>query len=264
MYLIKSLVLTGLLMFSTVVYVHAAEVPTNNAELLKKMQMLLQQNPELILDILRQNSEAVLDIAQQGSSERRVRLLKAQWEEDVKKKKIVNLKNRPVLGNKDAPVTIVAFSDFTCPYCQQSAATVERIMESYGDKVNYYFKHTPLGRDRVALLSSEYFIAASDQSHEKGWAFYKEIFSSRDQLIVQGEQYLKDTAKRIGLDMKKLNAYIKSKKAQIVINEDLEDAKKLGVEGTPYYIVNDMIIRGALPHDLFKSAIDMALEKSNK
>jgi len=262
MYLIKKLVLAGLLVCSLAFSVQAAETGMSDELLLQKMRVILRQNPELILDVLRQNSEAVLDIAQQGSSERRVRILKTQWKEDSKQKKVVNLKNRPFLGNKDAPVTIIAFSDFTCPYCQQAAETVDRILENYGDKVNYYFKHTPLGRDRISRIASEYFIAAADQSHEKAWALYREIFSARERLVVEGEKYLKSTAKFVGLNMKKLNLYLKSKRAQIVVNEDLEDAKKLGIEGTPYFLVNNMVIRGALPHDLFKSAVDMALKES--
>lgn len=264
MFLAKSIVLAGLLVFSFSFSAHAEEATITDEQLLQKVQELMLQHPEIILDVLRQNSEAVLDIAQQGSSERRIRILKAQWKEDSTQKKDVNLNKRPFLGNKDAPVTIIAFSDFTCPYCQQASETVDRILERYGDKVNYYFKHTPLGRDGISRIASEYFVAAADQNQEKAWALYREIFSSRERLVVEGEKYLKDTAKFVGLDMKKMNAYLKTKKAQILINEDLEDAKKLGIEGTPYFLINNMIIRGALPHDLFKSAVDMALEQKSK
>lgn len=87
-----------------------------NETLTNAIEKVLQDRPDLILDILRKNSEAVLDIAQQGSNLRRKHNLEAQWKEDLKKPKQVRLEDRPVLGPKDAKIKMVAFSDFTCHF----------------------------------------------------------------------------------------------------------------------------------------------------
>lgn len=72
---------------------------------------------------------------------------------------------------------------------------------------------------------------------------------------------MKKTAQELGVDMKTLVKDLHSKKVKTILAQDQEDAQKLGVEGTPYFLVNNMVLRGALPLDLFKDAVDMALKK---
>lgn len=232
--------------------------------LMQLLRETLNKHPELVLDVLRKNSESVLDIAQQGSTERRQRALQAQWREDAKQPKKVNVTGRAMRGATDAPVTIVAFSDFTCPYCQQGAATIERILSDYGKKVRYVFKHMPLGKDSAARIASEYFIAATEQSQDKAWALYKMLFDQRERLVTDGETFIKESAEATGLNMQKLATDARSKKTKALLDEDMAEAQKLGVEGTPYFLVNNLVIRGALPLDLFKSAVDMAVSEKTK
>lgn len=224
----------------------------------------LNKNPELVLDVLRKNSESVLDIAQQGSTVRRQRALEAQWREDAKQAKSVTLKARPVRGDENAPVTIVAFSDFTCPYCQQGATTVERILADYGKKVRYVFKHMPLGKDTIAHTAAEYYIAAAQQGQDKAWKLYTILFEQREKLVTEGEKFIKQAAEAAGLNMQKLSADMKTKATKAILDEDIAEAQALGVEGTPYFLVNNLVIRGALPLDLFKNAVDMALQGTTK
>ena len=122
-FLIIWLILTAYLLFlsnkwasaATPSYAASSAVTTDNfAELLRET---LQKNPDLLLSVLRENSEAVLDIAQEGSNQRRHKSLIAQWKAELNQPKEVDIKDRPFRGAADAPVTIVAYSDFTCPYC---------------------------------------------------------------------------------------------------------------------------------------------------
>lgn len=239
-----------------------AAQPVTDENLARMLQKVLREKPELVMEVLRQNSESVLDIAQQGSTLRRKRSLEGQWREDMRQPKKVTLENRPILGPANAPVTIVAFSDFTCPYCQQGAATLTRILGDYGDNVRYIFKHMPLGKDTPGRMASEYFVAASLQDPEKAWKLYTAFFDQRERLISDGEPFLKETAKAVGLNMQKLSADLKNKKVKAIIEEDLADAQRLGVEGTPYFLVNNLVVRGALSYDLFKDAVDMALSQA--
>lgn len=243
------LLLTALPAFSAAV---------SQAEIEAAVQKLLQERPDLILEVLRRNSEAVLDIAQQGSNLRRKHSLEAQWREDLKKPKQVRLDNRPVLGNPDAKVRIVAFSDFTCHYCEQASKTIEALRKEYGNDIALVFKHLPLDEKGPGGLASAYFIAISQQSEPKAWDFYKKMYANRDRLLAEGEPFLKSTAQELGLDMKKLQKDLQSKKVKEILAQDQEDGQKLGVEGTPYFLVNNLVVRGAIPLDLFKSAVDLA------
>ena len=227
----------------------------------KTIEKVLRENPNLILDVLRQNSETVLDVAQQGSNLRRKHNLEAQWREDMKKPKEVRLQNRPVLGNPDAPVKIVAFSDFSCHYCEQASRTLDDIMKEYGSNVALVFKHLPLDEKGPGAQASAWFAAIAQQSEPKAWEFYKAMYANRDKLLGEGEPFIKKTAEGLGVDMKRAQKDVQGKAVKEILAQDQEDGQKLGVEGTPYFLVNNLVVRGALPLELFKNAIDIAQEK---
>lgn len=239
---------------------NAVEVTEEN--LPRLLEKLFRERPELVMDVLRRQSESVLDIAQQGSNLRRQHSLEAQWAQDMKETKSVKTEGRPVMGSPKAKVRIVAFSDFTCHFCQQASKTVDAILQEYGKDVSLVFKNMPLDDKGPANIASAYFVAISQQSEEKAWQFYKALFADRDKLIAEGETFLKKTAEGLNVDMKRLAKDVHSKKVTDIIAEDQQDAQKLGIEGTPYFLVNNLVVRGALPLDLFKSAVDMALKNS--
>ena len=227
------------------------------ADMLKKV---LRDNPDLILDVMRDNSEVILDIAQQGANQRRSKSLLTQWKADLNQPKNPSLKGRPVRGKADAPVTIVAYSDFTCPYCEQAAGTIRKLLDDYNGKIRYVFKSFPLDAAGTARLAAEYHVAAGMQSPEKAWLFYDRLFDLRDKLVNDGEPVLKAAAQEAGLDMKRLAADVKSKAVKSQIDEDIAEATRVGVQGTPYFLVNDLVVRGAIPAELFATAINMALD----
>ncbi len=239
----------------------SATVDMTEKNLEKMLQEVFEKKPELIINVLRNNSEAVLDIAQEGSTKKRKRALEAQWQQDMSVPKKVTLENRPVFGTKNAPVTVIEFSDFTCTYCAQAAINLKKLMSTYEGKVNVVFKHTPLSSNPTSLLASKYVIAAGWQSEKKALRLYEAYFAGQQRLLQEGEAFLNEVAKNIGLDMQKLIKDSKSTKVLKIIEEDLNDAKDLNVEGTPFFLVNNLVLRGSLPFEFFKSAIDMALAK---
>jgi protein-disulfide isomerase len=228
------------------------------------LRQALKKHPEILLDVLRQHSESVLDIAQQGSNIRRKRNLESQWREDLKQPKNVSTANRPALGPANAPVTIIAFSDFTCSYCQQAAEVLDRIVRARPQDVKVIFKHMPYGKDSPARLAAEYFVAASFQNDRAPWLLYNGFFAETEKLAGDAQNFIAKTAEQAGLDMRKLAADLKGKRVGAIIEEDQADAKKLAIEGTPFFLVNNLTIRGAVSYDIFNAAVDMALANSKK
>ncbi|MBD5626609.1 MAG: thioredoxin domain-containing protein [Desulfovibrio sp.] len=237
--------------------VHAAEQAADPA-LAAALETLLRERPELVLDVLRRNSEAVLDIAQQGSNLRRKHNLELQWRKDMQTPKSVKLEGRPVRGKSDAKVRIVAFSDFTCHFCEQASRNVDALRKTYGDDVSLIFKHLPLDEKGPGGIASAYFIAIAQQDEGKAWEFHDLMFANRDRLLAEGEPFIKESAQKLGVDMKRLGKDVRGKKVTDIMAEDQKEAQKLGVEGTPYFLVNDLVVRGALPLDLFREAVEMA------
>ena len=248
-FLIIWLILTAYLLFlsnkwasaATPSYAASSAVTTDNfAELLRET---LQKNPDLLLSVLRENSEAVLDIAQEGSNQRRHKSLIAQWKAELNQPKEVDIKDRPFRGAADAPVTIVAYSDFTCPYCQQAAGTMEKVLKENQGKIKYVFKHFPLETTGAARLAAEYHVAAARQDPELAWKFYDLLFARRADVLKDGEP-----------------AIVKRKDVRAEVDADIAEGQRIGVQGTPYFLINNLVARGALSSDLFKEAINMALQ----
>ncbi|MDE6734379.1 MAG: thioredoxin domain-containing protein [Desulfovibrio sp.] len=252
-----ALVLGAALSLPPVRSARAAEQAVDPA-IASALETLLRERPELVLDVLRRNSEAVLDIAQQGSNLRRKHNLEVQWRKDMQAPKSVKLEGRPVRGKSDAKVRIVAFSDFTCHFCEQASKNVDALRKTYGDDVSLIFKHLPLDEKGPGGTASAYFIAIAQQDEGKAWEFHDLMFANRDRLLAEGEPFIKESAQKLGVDMKRLGKDVRSKKVTDIMAEDQKEAQKLGVEGTPYFLVNDLVVRGALPLDLFRDAVEMA------
>lgn len=256
-FLLGALALAGALSLPLAPHVQAVE-QGGDAALAAALETLLRERPEIVLDVLRRHSEVVLDIAQQGSNLRRKYNLEAQWRRDMQNPKSLKLDNRPVLGPRDAKVRLVAFSDFTCHFCEQASKNVAALRKTYGDDICVIFKHLPLDEKGAGAIASAYFTAIALQGEDKAWQFHDMMFADRDRLLGEGEPFIKESAQKLGVDMKRLARDVRSKKVTDILAEDQQDAQKLGVEGTPYFLVNDLVVRGALPLDLFRDAVEMA------
>ncbi len=249
-------------------YSHAKVTSTStitsitSENLQSQLQTLFHDHPELILNVLREHSEIILEIAQQGSKQRQHKSLIAQWEKDKHIPKNMHLEHRPIRGSKTAPVTIIAFSDFTCHYCAQAATTIKKILDDYDGTVKYIFKHFPMKGQNISQLAASYYTAASFQNEEKTWIFYDILLERREQILEQGEAALRQAAKDAGLDTKKLATDLKRPEINTILGQDFDDAEQIDVTGTPYFLVNNLILRGSLPQELFIEAINMNLNKN--
>jgi protein-disulfide isomerase len=239
--------------------------PDSRAELRSALRQLFQEDPNLVLDILRDNSEVVLDIAQQGSELRRHRTLLAQWQKDLTEPKKMLLLNRPTKGPANAPVTIAAFTDFTCLYCKQGEKTLEAVFNAYPGKIRVVYKNLPMSSHPGAAEAAEFMLAAYAQNKENSWKLFEDFFENRELIVGKsGDAYLRSAASARGFNMQKLLSDAKSNRVKQIMQEDEQDAQKLNIQGTPYFLVNDLVIRGALQENLFREAVNMALAAAKK
>ena len=236
----------------------AANAPMPDQALREALRRIFREHPDLVLDVLRENSIAVLEIAQKGSQERQFKTMRAQWQEDVKMKRTIN-HERPILGNKQAPVTIVAYSDYTCPYCADAAETIHQVMAARKDTVRFMFKNYPRRDQPLARLASEYVTAAFLLDEEKGWAYHDIVFSGQMRLLKEGEGFLRAEALALGYNLQKLGAEVKGRNVKAIIDEDITEALENGVPGTPFHLVNNLSVRGGQPLPAFLEAVDTAL-----
>lgn len=161
-----------------------------------------------------------------------------------------------VRGNADAPVTIVEFSDYQCPYCHQVEPTIEAVLAKYGDKVKFAYRDFPL---RAIHDHAEMAAEASRCALEQGkfWDYHDQLFkvTNLDKASLVG--YARDAK----LDPDKFDSCLKSEKYKAQIDKDLEDGRKAGVSGTPAFFINGISTSGAQQQDAFTKIIDDELSK---
>src|SRR5690606_20546936 len=138
-------------------------------------------------------------------------------------------------GNKDAPITLVEYSDFECPFCARGFNTVMELMNKYKGKIRFVYKHLPLSFHPQAMPASQYYEAIRLQNEEKAFKFHDEIYQNQRGLQ-SGEKFLKDIAKKVGADMGRLAKDVNSEAVKKRIEADIEEANKFGFQGTPGFL----------------------------
>jgi protein-disulfide isomerase len=170
----------------------------------------------------------------------------------------------PLWGKRDAPITIVEYSDFQCPYCSRVEPTMDQVRTTYGpDKVRVVWKNNPLPMHQNAKPAAEaaagvFALAGSDAF----WKFHDTAFKNQGAL---SEDSYEKWAKDSGVKDKDLPAYkagLASHKWADKVDKDLNDGKAAGVTGTPAFFINGIFINGAQPFDNFKKTIDQELQKA--
>src|SRR5882672_1886110 len=126
--------------------------------------------------------------------------------------------NAPAKGPKNAPVTIVEWSDFQCPFCGRAQPTLHQILKEYAGKVRLVWKNQPLSFHPNAMPAAEAAMAAYEQGNEKFWAMHDRFFERQDQL---SPAYYEQVAREIGLDVPKWKAAVESRRSQAEIQADI-------------------------------------------
>src|SRR5438128_1072185 len=153
----------------------------------------------------------------------------------------------------DPAVSVPEFSDFQCPYCQRAAVVVEQLRQTYGDNVKFVFKQMPLPMHQYAFKAAEAALIAQKQG--KFWEYHDRLFAASDLSV----DALKAMAAEVGLKQDAFNQALDSPAIRAVVEKDIEEARQLGVSGTPTFFVNGKIVRGAATSARLTGAIDRAL-----
>lgn len=169
----------------------------------------------------------------------------------------VNASGRPSLGPASAPVTLIEFSDFQCPYCKSLSSTLKEVVKQYGDKVRLVFRQLPLASihpfaEKAAVAS----LCAEAQGHF--WEMHDLLFE--DQSKLQDED-LKNKAATLGLDADAFNKCLDSGRFGAMINEDVLAGARAGVDATPTLFINGRFLQGGHPYEEIAAIIDEELTR---
>jgi protein-disulfide isomerase len=161
----------------------------------------------------------------------------------------------PSLGAASAPVTVIEFSDFQCPFCQRAVPTLKQVKEKYGDKVRVVWKDFPLTQIHPqAFKAAEAGHCAGEQG--KFWDYHDRLFAN--QTALQPDD-LKKYAADMKLDAAKFNACLDSSKYAERVRDGVAAGSRLGVNSTPTIYINGRLLQGAQPLEVFVAVIDEEL-----
>ena len=182
---------------------------------------------------------------------------------------VVSIDDDPIKGDPDAPVTIIEFSDYQCPFCKRNYDNVlGKIDEEYisKGKVRLVFRDYPLAFHKKAVPAAMAANCAGEQG--KYWEVHDFLFENPDKLDIPA---ILDASGELGLDKDKLEACLKDKSKEAEITKDFQDGQKYGVTGTPSFFIGKSeegkeftgtFVRGAQPYSVFKEHIDKLLENN--
>lgn len=164
-----------------------------------------------------------------------------------------NAQNALTLGPEKAPVKLVEFADYECPYCQKVAADVKKLVADYGDKVAFTYRDFPLPMHARAEKAAEASRCASKQN--KFWQFHDELYHSKELDVDQ----LKAQARALQLDLADFDKCLDSGEQANAVEQDRKEGERLGINGTPSFFVNGHYLSGALDYASLRQIVEQQL-----
>lgn len=169
----------------------------------------------------------------------------------------------PTKGNPNAPIVLFKFSDFQCPYCVVAAGNMNEFVGQHEDEILYVYKHFPLTQIHPEAMPSAKAAWAAEQQGQF-WLYHDGLFVNQNRL---GEDLYVELAEAMQLDVEQFNRDRTSAEAQAAIEQDLALAGQLQLRGTPSFIMNDLLIPGGAPLQLFEKIFDQlnaAIQSQNR
>jgi protein-disulfide isomerase len=164
-----------------------------------------------------------------------------------------------VRGPQDAPVVVVEYSDFECPYCVRAQDAVQQVLEQYGDRVRHVYRDFPLAMHANAHVAAQAGLCAGEQG--RFWEYHDLLFANSRQLQLEA---LRSYADELGLEAAAFDECLTSGRYESAVDDDMASGKAHGVTGTPAFFINGRRLSGARPFVEFQQIIDDELSRPGK
>lgn len=165
----------------------------------------------------------------------------------------------PTRGPADAPVTLVEYTDFQCPYCVRVQPVLDELRERYGESLRHVFKNLPLAMHQQADLAAQAGLCAYEQSADGFWRLHDWMFENRQSLSLES---IVGQAGASELDPDALRECLEEGRYSAQVRADAQEANSFGITGTPGFTVNGRVLSGAQPLEAFVQVIDDELERA--
>lgn len=238
----------------------------------KLIENAIKKNPDIVFNAIKEDPKGFMDAVNstRGEMERLAREEAQQneakeLEEAFSNPQNPDLKDRVILGNQDAPITIVEYADFACGFCARASETMMEVKKEYGDKVRVLYKHFPVLGVEASMQASKMMEAMTRFDVNKAYEFNRAVFDKQGKLReANAKAFLEEEAKKLfGSKYSEVKKLAESKEIEDVIKADVAEAQnEFGLRGTPAFNINGVFLKGAYPFEKFKEVIDRHLEKN--
>lgn len=240
-------------------WAQTSDLPSPVTDIKALVEEMLRQHPDLILQALEQDPVMIADLVERGTEIRKAKLEEAQWRAEMANPKVATVaEDRPIRGARKAPITVVEYSDFECPYCRAVFPTLQEVLVAYGDKVRLVYKHNPLSFHATAEPAARYFEAIALQNEEEAWRFHDLVFQQQRNLS-RGVEAVQDIAATLNVDHAQLEHDLQSDAVTQRIAADRAEAERFGFDGTPAFVINGVSLVGNHPKRDFDRIIERIL-----
>ncbi len=212
-----------------------------NKTLVAQSVKVSPQLEKQIIEVLRRHPDVLFEVLQKYAIDQQQKEQQAQADaiKKVRKNTKALIGDSPIMGASSRQIVMVAFSDFQCPFCATADKNVKQFMAKHKDKVTLVYKYFPLTQIHPeALPAARAAWAANKQG--KFWEYHNALYTNQAKL---GETFYLETATSLKLDLNKFN--VDRKIADNAIVEDFKLGRKLGIDGTPTFIINGEVVTGA-------------------
>ena len=231
-----------------------------------QLRSTLTQHPEILYAAIRAHPEefvTLLDSVARATASAR-QASSAQAEErridaEIARPRQPDLTHGVYFGSPSAPITIVEYTDFECPYCRQEHPVIVELFKRYGDSVRLVVKEMPMPFHPRAMPAARMFEAVAMQDASKAPKFYDVMYDQQERLIAEGDRFLDETVRALGLDVARARRDAASDDVTARIAADVAEARRFGINGTPGFLVNGVLLQGAYPVETFAHIIDRQL-----
>ncbi len=210
-----------------------------------------------VLDIIKRNPQAILDTVRAYQQELARAQRREEWKQALSKPIRVDISQAPLLGPTTAPLTLIEFADFQCSYCAKVQPTLKALVDKYKDTLHLAYMHTPVvsihEQAKPAALAAW---AAAQQG--KFFEYHDRLYAQSNQLTAA--TYLQ-IAQELNLNLEKFEADRQSPQALAQIKADLAQADRIKVNGTPTFVLNGVMLRGAVTLEDFEEVIRLVLSQ---
>lgn len=218
----------------------------NEAAVVEIVEKYVQENPGKIFETINAH-------LQRQQAEQEQNRVQASFENPVED---MLFDWTPVRGPENAPITIIEYSEFQCPFCKRVAPTLEQLYKKYEGQVRWAYRNNVLPFHEQAEPAAKAALAANIQG--KFWEYHSALYENQQSL---GEDLYVKIATDLGLDVKKFNEDRASEKVAKWLEADMEQARKVGAQGTPYVLINGIAVSGAQPLENFDAIVKRLLNQ---